>query len=103
MRLYMAQEQRRSPRVALTKPVVLAWSRKDGLRIREHGETTDVSAQGALVKMKSQVSVASEVTLNRPGVAQSNKAQVKRVAKDATEQSFKVGLELTTPVEDWES
>ena len=99
----MAQDQRRSPRLPLTRPVVLAWSRKDGLRIREHGETTDVSAQGALVKMKSQVSIASEVTLNRPGMPQSSKAHVRRVAKDATEQSFQIGIELATPVEDWEA
>src|SRR5258708_1130278 len=99
----MAQEQRRSPRVPLTRPVVLAWSRKDGLRIREHGETTDVTSQAALLKTKSQVLVASEVTLNRPGMPQSNKAHVRRVAKDGTEQSFKIGIELATPVEDWEA
>ena len=98
-------QKRRSPRVKRSLPVTVAWSRRDGLRIREQGETTDVSREGALLKMKSQISVASEVTLNRPGGSQPpNKAKVKRVSPDSGSQSFGIGVELSDTEQDyWET
>ena len=83
----------------------MAWSRRDGLRIREQGETTDVSREGALLKMKSQISVASDVTLSRPGGSQPpNKAKVRRVSQDTEGQSFGIGVELHNTDQDyWET
>ena len=98
------EDKRKSPRIALILPVVITWSRKDGLRVMEHAETADVSAQGALLRSTTQLSRAVEVTLIRPGTGQSRKGRVARSRQDETGQSFQVGIELVMPDDNfWET
>jgi hypothetical protein len=91
------KDRRRSQRVLIVIPVLVAWTNKDGVRIKEEAHTEVISRHGALLRIKGSLHVGSEVEVSRPKVHQSTKAKVVWVGKPDAEGFLRVGLELTVP------
>ncbi len=95
--LHPEKDRRRSQRVLIVIPVLMSWTNKDGVRIKEEAQTEVISRHGAMVRVKGSMMMGSDVELTRPQVHQSTKAKVVWVGKPDAEGFVRVGLELTIP------
>jgi len=91
------KDRRRSQRVLIVIPVLVAWTNKDGVRIKEEAHTEVISRHGAMLRLKGSMAMGAEVEVTRPQVHQSTKARVVWVGKPDAEGFVRVGLELTVP------
>lgn len=91
------KDRRRSQRVLIVIPVLVSWTTKDGVRIKEEAHTEVVSRHGAMLRVRGSMTMGAEVELTRPQVHQATKAKVVWVGKPDAEGFSRVGLELTVP------
>ncbi|HTC65440.1 MAG TPA: PilZ domain-containing protein [Candidatus Saccharimonadales bacterium] len=88
---------RRSQRVVIDFPVTLFGKTQDGKIFAESTNTQTVSAHGALVYLKKDVSTQSPALLGNPKTQMEVQCRVvhrKEIAKD----KYEIGLEFSTPV-----
>lgn len=57
------QERRRSQRVFLAIPVVLEWTAEDGQRVRIQGDTEQLNAAGALLRLHTPSKIPARIYL----------------------------------------
>lgn len=98
-------DRRRSPRIGWRIPVVATWNPPRALQsvtVREHGETLDVSAHGALVKLPSSLARGRQIKILRPGGKVFVSARVVRNLGPDCDGLTRLGLEVDTPgIESW--
>jgi len=95
--LHPEKDRRRSQRVLIVIPVLMSWTTKDGVRIKEEGHTEVISRHGVMLRVKGSLPMGADVELTRPQMHQSTKAKVVWVGKPDAEGFVRVGLELTVP------
>ena len=89
------KDRRRSQRVLIVIPVLVAWTNKDGIRIKEEAHTEVVSRHGAMLRLKGSMQVGSEVEVSRPQVQQATRGKVVWVGKPDAEGIGRVAVELS--------
>lgn len=65
-----ATGERRSARICWHMPVIATWNTSGALKpviVREQGETVDVSAHGALLKLHCSLGLGHRIKIIRPG------------------------------------
>ncbi len=72
----MGGQRRRSQRVHLLVPLEMAWTTKENEQIKEHGETEEVNAHGALLWVKNCPSPRTPVKLTHGHTGNSTMARV---------------------------
>lgn len=93
------EDRRRSPRVSLVVPMVVVWTRKDGLRLRERAETKDISVHGALLQVATPLGISTEVELSRPGTTSRFWTRVVRIDNRGPQGVTWIGIELSDPAD----
>jgi hypothetical protein len=89
-------ELRRSGRFALVIPVAVKWQNAESVIFREEAEAVEVNVYGAMLRMKTQPPVGTEVELtNRVSneVTEARVVAIRRSKPDA------IAVELLTPTE----
>ncbi|MFQ5696479.1 MAG: hypothetical protein ACE5HB_10860, partial [Terriglobia bacterium] len=74
-------ERRRSPRIEWRIPVIAIWEAlppSKAVRVREHGRTEEVSAHGALLRLRTSLAEGQRVEIRRPGGAAVTRGRVVR-------------------------
>ncbi len=71
-------ERRRSRRIPLVMPMEVTWATPDGVRIKQHALTEEVSAHGAVLRMITCPPLSAELELNRPQKGSSTEARIVR-------------------------
>ena len=69
-------ERRRSRRIPLVMPMEVTWATPDGVRIKQHALTEEVSAHGAVLRMITCPPLSAELELSRPHNSSSTEARV---------------------------
>ena len=87
-------ELRRSQRVLMAIPVVVAWSGRSGDRVEEQAVTEIVNAHGALLRMKAPVTLGTEVEVTHGHTKKTSKAVVVYNEEPEKGKRAGVGLEL---------
>lgn len=95
--LHPEKDRRRSQRVLIVIPVLVSWTTKDGVRIKEEAHTEVISRHGTMLRVKGSMTMGADVELTRPQLHQSTKAKVVWVGKPDPDGFVRVGLELTVP------
>ena len=90
-------DRRRSQRTLLVMPLAVSWTTGTGLRVREHAETEVVSANGAMLRMKTRVPTHGTVEIKRPAANQSATVSVITVSNPGPDGWIRVAVEFTTP------
>lgn len=91
--------RRRSQRVVLATPVRLTWATKDGVCVTEQAQTEEISAHGAMLRMKSRLPISTEVELSHPRTRQSTRARVVGMRSPEPDGSVRIAIEFTVPNE----
>lgn len=91
--------KRRSRRFPLISPVEATWQDADGKIFRESGRATDVSAQGALLEMKSYPASGSRIELKSLLSNESSQARVVGFRRSGEGRLLGIGIELLIPSE----
>ncbi len=92
-------EQRRSQRVLLRIPVKVQAG--DGAPVSESAETVSVSRYGAMLRMASPMKIDSMVQVLNTYSRQVESFRVVWVSELPKEEHYEVGVEITTPREDF--
>ncbi len=72
-------ERRRSERKALFLPVEVAWVHPDGTPVKESGVSEEVSAHGAVLRIKTRPPMGVYIDLTNTHTGKSSRARVVRV------------------------
>ena len=83
--------RRRSQRALLVIPVDVAWTKEDGVRVKEPAETEVVNAHGALLHLNVRLPLKMEVVLTNRLTQQSTRARVVRRWEDG---KLRIAFEL---------
>ncbi len=94
-------ERRRGQRVLLIVPVEITWETKDGLRVKEHGETEVVSQHGAMLKLGTKLLVGSQLEISRPALGKTVQARVVGTSNAGADGLARVAIELSSPSENF--
>ncbi len=89
-------ERRRSQRKALFLPVEVAWVHPDGTPVKESGVTEEVSAHGAVLRMKTRPLMSVDIDLTNTHTGKSSRARVVRVRPSVGVQ-VRIAIELAEP------
>ncbi len=93
-------ENRRSPRIAVARPVTLSGTDASGIPFRETTAPIDgVSCYGARLSTSHRLGVGAQVTLGNPLLGESALARVVRVVEKG--HLFEIGVELAEPRDFW--
>jgi len=87
-------ERRRSQRVLLVIPMEVTWTTKEGVRVKEHAETEEVNACGAVLRMKAHPPISTEVELTHGRTHESVRARVVGMRDPTTEGLKRIGVDL---------
>ena len=69
-------ERRRSRRIPLVMPMEVTWATPEGVRIKHHALTEEVSAHGAVLRMITCPPLSAKLELSRPYKSSSTEAHV---------------------------
>lgn len=85
-------------------PVMVVWTRRDGVRLRESAETEDVSMHGALLRLEARLAPGTPLNLSRPDTLLKAPGHVVRTIIRLTPAVLHcVAIELSVPAgEFWE-
>ncbi len=86
--------QRRSQRALLVIPVDVAWTKEDGVRVKETAETEVVNAHGALLCLDVRLPLKMEVVLTNRLTQQSTRARVVRKYLPREDGKQRIAFEL---------
>ena len=89
-------EKRKSQRKAVFLQVEIAWVQPDGTRTKENGVTEEVSAHGAVLRMKTSPPMSVEIELTNTHTGKSTKARIVGVHRSVGGQK-RVAVELAEP------
>ncbi len=89
-------EKRKSQRKAVFLQVEVAWVQPDGTRTKENGVTEVVSADGAVLRIKTSPPMNVEIDLTNTHTGKSSRARVVRVRPSVGGQR-RVAVELAEP------
>ena len=89
-------ERRRSQRKALFLLVEVAWVHPDGTPVKESGVTEEVSAHGAVLRIKTRPTMSVEIELTNTHTGKSTKARIVGVRPSVGGQQ-RVAVELAEP------
>ncbi len=89
-------EQRKSQRKALFLPVEVAWVHPDGTPVKESGVTEEVSAHGAVLRMKTRPPMSVDIDLTNTHTGKSSSARVVRV-RPSVDGQVRIAIELAEP------
>lgn len=67
-------ERRRSERRRLGLALKVGWTTPEGTRVEENAETEEVSAHGALLRLRTRYPIVTELKLENPRTGQSVRA-----------------------------
>ncbi len=89
-------EKRKSQSKTVFLQVEVAWVHRDGTRTKENGVTEEVSAHGAVLRIKTRPPLNVEIDLTNTHTGKSTKARVVRVRPSVGGQQ-RVAVELAEP------
>ena len=89
-------EKRKSQRKAVFLQVEIAWVQPDGTRTKENGVTEEVSAHGAVLRMKTSPPMSVEIEVTNTHTGKSTKARIVGVRPSVGGQQ-RVAVELAEP------
>ncbi len=96
-------DRRRSPRILLTIPVVVQWTDVQGEVFEEPSTTKLVNAYGALLSLKRNVPMGTEITLSNVITGATTRARVIWYGGRSRNNENEVGIELADASPDfWE-
>ncbi|MFQ5662537.1 MAG: PilZ domain-containing protein [Terriglobia bacterium] len=91
-------ERRRSQRVLLVIPVEATWETQQGICVQP-AETEEVSAHGALLRMKALLPLPKEFELTHRKTRQSTRARVVEIRAGERDGMKRIAVELAVPSE----
>jgi len=90
------QELRRSGRFALVIPVAVKWQNAESVIFREEAEAVEVNVYGAMLRMKAQPPVGTEVELTNRVSDEVTEVRVVAIRRMKTDG---IAVELLSPIE----
>jgi len=92
----LEENKRRSSRVFIKLPVLIAGKNTDGQAFRETSETIVVNAHGALLYLQAQVTMETIVLLTNPLTQEEQECRIVFMG-NASEKGTRIGVEFLTP------